>query len=85
MMVKFDEVLEDWREDVCARCGNECNPRYRFCYSTKKTNTQNMPLTEFEIQVCRKCCFSLERDWKMKCKNVSPYCTLIKKGRGNNK
>ncbi len=61
-------VLEDWRDYCCQYCGVECNPGYRFCYYTDKTDQQGNPLEEIEIEVCKKCCNKLDNNWKSKLK-----------------
>ena len=81
MKVIFEEVLEDWREDICGRCGSECHPSYRFCYYTEKSDSNDStPLADFEIEVCRNCCSKVERNWKSKCGYVSSINDVIKNG-----
>ena len=80
MKVILDSVLEDWREDLCARCNKECNPAYRFCYSTDKQDINESSLADFEIISCRSCCGFIDKSWKDKCDDISSVSSLIKTG-----
>ena len=78
MKVILNSVLEDWREDVCIYCGCECNPSYRFCYNTDKSDDEGNSLAEFEIEVCRDCCNKIDVNWRNKCENISPKEVVYK-------
>jgi len=62
MKLNLNMVLEDWREDVCIKCGLECNPHYRFCYSDDNN------LIDTEVILCKDCCSKVDRGWRKKLK-----------------
>ena len=58
------EGRADYRDSICGMCGEECNPRYRFNYSSKECDKKGNPLIDGEVECCSKCYSKLNEMFK---------------------
>ena len=63
MKIQIGNVMEDWREDCCARCGLSCNPHYRICYQLDKRGRYGNQIIDEEFTLCRFCLPKVVGSW----------------------
>ena len=55
MKIEISHISADWREDVCCRCGLDCNPEIRVSYNSIQTGNRGNYLFDDEFGLCRFC------------------------------
>lgn len=60
----FDGCLKDYRDDVCAICGEDCNPHIRHLWGMHHPDVGD--IVDLEVTTCQKCATKVTAGWKNK-------------------